>query len=608
MPVELNGVILRPLAAVSEVSYMTDSQPVLPISSWRVYLRLLNYVKPYWFAFVVSVVGFSLYAATQAGFAKWLEYVVDSVSDGRLDQRTWLALAVVGLFVVRGVGSFLGLYSIAYAARHVVNRLRIDLFDHMITLPSSYFHHQSSGQLLSRFTYNVEQVTEAVTIALRIILREGLTVIGLFGYLLYLNWKLTMIFIVVMPVVGFVVSFAAKRFRKISGRIQQSVGDVAHVASETIEGIDVVRVFGGKEAEKQRFHRASENNRRQFMKQVMTEAISTPLVQLIVASALAFLVYVAMHPSLMEHMTAGQFISFITAAGMIAKPLRQLTEINGIIQKGIAAAASIFQIMDETAEQDKGLLKASMVRGEVSLKDIQFRYAADSEQVLQDVDLDVQEGESIAFVGRSGSGKSTLVSLLPRFNEPVSGEVLLDGIRVQDYTLDSLREQISIVNQNVVLFDGTIAQNIAYGALADRSPEQIRQAAEAAHVVEFTDKLPAGLDTVIGSDGISLSGGQRQRVAIARALLKDAPILILDEATSALDSESERHIQDAMHNVMRGRTTFVIAHRLSTIEDVDRIVVLDQGCIAEMGSHDELMTQNGIYAQLHTLQYQRAGE
>lgn len=577
-------------------------------SSWRVYLRLLSYVKPYWFAFVVSVIGFGLYAATQAGFAKWLEFVVDSVSEGQLDQRTWLAWAVVGLFVVRGIGSFLGLYSIAYAARHVVNRLRIDLFDHMVLLPTSFFQNRSSGQLLSRYTYNVEQVTDSVTIALRLLLREGLTVIGLFGYLLYLNWRLTLIFIVIMPVIALVVSVAAKRFKKISTQIQQTVGDVAHVATEVINGIDVVRVFGATTKEKERFHEASENNRRQFMKLVVTDAVSTPLVQLIVASALAFLVYIAMHPSLMEAMTAGQFISFITAAGMIAKPLRQLTEVNSIIQKGVAAAESLFAILDQEQEKDQGQKQLDSVSTNLQFKAVNFAYGEGAENVLNGLNLDVTVGESIAFVGRSGSGKSTLVSLLPRFNEPTSGEILLDGVPLHEYRLNALREQISIVNQNVVLFDGSIADNIAYGALADRTPEEVRKAAEAAHVVEFADKLPDGLDTLIGSEGISLSGGQRQRVAIARALLKDAPILILDEATSALDSESERHIQDAMQNVMRGRTTFVIAHRLSTIEDVDRIVVLDKGQIAEVGSHDELLAKNGIYAQLHTLQYQRNAE
>lgn len=587
---------------------MTDLDSSVKESSWHVYLRLLTYVRAYWIALVVSVLGFALYAATQAGFAKWLEYVVDSVNDGDLDARGWLAVSVISLFFVRGVGSFLGLYSISYAARHVINRLRKDLFDHMLLLPSRFFSESSDGQLLSRFTYNVEQVTDSVTMALRILLREGLTVIGLFGYLLFLNWKLTAIFLIVMPVVGWLVSRAAKRFRKLSRTIQDSVGDVAHVASEVVGGIDVVRVFGGSKTERDRFHKASERNRQQFMKLVVTEAISTPLIQLIVASALSLLVYLAMHPSLMSSMTAGQFISFITAAGMIAKPLRQLSSVNSVIQKGVAAADSIFEILDHKAEADTGTRIAKDSRGCVGFSQLSFQYPSSESSALMDINLEVQSGESIAFVGRSGSGKSTLVSLLPRFNEPTTGDILLDGVPLRDYTLDSLREQISIVNQSVVLFDGTIAENIAYGALSARSPEAIRNAAEAAHVVEFTDKLPAGLDTVIGSDGISLSGGQRQRVAIARALLKDAPILILDEATSALDSESERHIQDAMHNVMRGRTTFVIAHRLSTIEDVDRIVVLDQGCIAEMGSHDELMTQNGIYAQLHTLQYQRAGE
>lgn len=571
-------------------------------SGWLLYKRLLAYVKPHWTVFLVAFFGFILYAVTQTGFAKWLEYVVDTVGKGEFEWRGVLALSVIGLFAVRGLGTFLASYALAYIARRVINQLRMDLFDKLLNLPRSFFDQQSSGQILSRLTYNVEQVTGAATDAVRVVLREGLTIIGLLGYLIFLNWKLTLIFLAAVPLIALVVRFAAKRLRRLSTEIQESVGDVAHVASESIKGIEVVRIFGGKDREHSRFQEANERNRQQFMKLVVTQSINTPLVQLIVACALGLLMYTAMHPDLMAEMSAGEFIVFITAAGMIAKPMRQVTEVNSIIQRGIAAAESVFEFTDSESEVDHGqqLLEAT---GEIELRNLSFTYSGTSEPVLHNLNLHIKPGESIALVGRSGSGKSTLVGLLPRFHDLSDGELLLDGVQVQDIKLASLRSQIALVNQQVVLFEGSIADNIAYGALAGRSREQVEAAAQAAHVLEFSDRMPDGLDTLIGENGTMLSGGQRQRIAIARALLKDAPILILDEATSALDTESERHIQAAMENVMRGRTTLVIAHRLSTIENVDRILVMDAGRIVESGSHQVLLELGGAYASLHGLQF-----
>ncbi len=566
------------------------------------YRRLLAYVKPYWHVFTAAFLGFVLYAITQTGFAKWLEYVVDTVGKGEFEWRGALALSVIGLFFVRGMGTFLASYALAYIARRVINKLRQDLFEKLLNLPRGFFDTQSSGQILSRLTFNVEQVTGAATDAIRVVLREGLTIIGLLGYLIYLNWKLTLIFLAAVPLIAFVVRYASKRLRRLSTEIQDSVGDVAHVASESIKGIEVVRIFGGKDRERSRFLEASERNRQQFMKLVVTQSVNTPLVQLIVACALAILMYTAMHPSLMAQMSAGEFIAFITAAGMIAKPMRQVTEVNSIIQRGIAAAESVFEFTDTDGERDTGRYKLKAT-GDIELKALSFAYSCNAEPVLKNIDLHIQPGESVALVGRSGSGKSTLVSLLPRFYELSQGQLLLDGVSVEDIELDSLRSQIALVNQHVVLFEGTIAENIAYGALAGSSREKIEAAAQAAHVLEFAVRMPDGLDTVIGENGLMLSGGQRQRIAIARALLKDAPILILDEATSALDTESERHIQAAMENVMRGRTTLVIAHRLSTIENVDRILVMDNGRIVESGSHQELLKRGGAYASLHRMQF-----
>lgn len=584
----------------SDQTLKSESHPEVD-SAWQTYKRLLVYVRPLWLIFLVSFIGFAIYGAGQALSAKWLEMVVDTVQRNDYDQRWFLAAAVMGIFILRGLGAFIGNYSIAYVGREVIHRLRTQVFERLLLLPSHYYSHKSSGELLAKLTYNVEQVTEAVTNAIKVLFREGLTVAGLLGYMFYLNWKLTLIFIAAGPLIGLVVSMAAKRMRKLSRRIQKSVGDITESASESIKGYQVVRIFGGAEAERGRFEQASLHNKRQFMKLVVTQSLNTPIIQLLVALALSALLFLAMHPDVMGSMSTGGFVAFLTAAGMITKPLRLLTDITSIVQKGIAAAESLFEVLDEPVEQDSGSRTLERI-GDIEFRHLYFAYPGTDKEVLQDICLRLPQGKSVALVGRSGSGKTTMASLLPRFNDGWTGELLVNGEPLESFTLDSLRSQISLVNQNVVLFNGTIAENIAYGAMAGASETAILAAAEAAHVTEFVERLPQGIHTRVGENGVLLSGGQRQRIAIARAILKDAPILILDEATSALDSESERHIQDALEEVMRGRTTLVIAHRLSTIEKADIIVVMEDGRIIEQGSHSELLEQQGAYSKFHILQ------
>lgn len=582
---------------------MTTNKHASTPDSWNLYKRLLGYVRPYWYGFIISFFGFGLYGASQAASAKWLELVVNAVEKGELDSRFFLAMLVVGIVLMRGAGSFIGTYSIAYIARQAIHGIRVDLFEKLHCLPTSFYNRTSSGQILAKLTYNVEQVTEAVTDAVKILLREGMTLIGLFGYMLYLNWKLTLIFLVAVPFIAVVVRIASKRMRQQSRQIQQSVGDITDAASEAIKGYQIVRIFGGAEFEKNRFRAASDQNRRQFMKLVVTQSINTPVIQMLVAFALATLMFIAMHPSVMEGMSTGSFVAFLTAAGLVTKPLRLLTDVNTKIQKGIAASESVFAILDSEPEQDVGTVHLTKVQGNLSFKNVGYRYPETQSPALVNVNLEIAAGKTVALVGRSGSGKSTLVSLLPRFNDGWLGEIKIDGTLLNDCSLTSLREQIALVNQQVVLFNGTIGENIAYGSMASSGRDKILAAADAAHVTEFLARLPRGLDTQVGESGVLLSGGQRQRIAIARAILKNAPILILDEATSALDTESERHIQAALSEVVKGRTTLIIAHRLSTIERADIIVVMDQGRIVEQGSHAELLERDGAYAQLHHLQF-----
>lgn len=572
-------------------------------SNWQTYRRLLKYVKPFWIAFSLAVVGNIIYAAASTGMAASMEYVIEAIENPSAQNRIMLTGLIVGVFAFRGVGTFMGQYFIAYVGRHVVNALRKQVFDRLLALPSRYFDNHASGRLVSKLTFNVEQVADATTSAVTILLREGLTIVGLLIFMVYTNWKLTLVFVAIGPLIGLVVSYASKRFRKISRRIQSSMGDVTHVSSESITGYRVVRTFGGEEYERERFADVADRTMKQGLKMASTQAIATPVVQVLVAFAIAALVWVMLSPEIRGTMTTGELVAFITAAATMAKPIRQVTSVHSKIQKGVAAAHDVFGTMDEEPERDDGQYAPERVQGEIRFDDVRFRYQDNLDDVLHHINLNIPAGQSVALVGRSGSGKSTMVSLLPRFYEYYQGRILIDGHPITEFSLSALRAQIALVTQNVVLFNDTIAANIAYGSLRDRSREEVVEAARKAHAMEFIERMPEGLDTMVGDNGVMLSGGQRQRLAIARALLKDAPILILDEATSALDTESERHIQEALEVVMEGRTTLVIAHRLSTIEKADRILVMESGQIVEDGDHRQLLEAGGAYAQLHQMQF-----
>lgn len=567
-------------------------------TGWQTYRRLLSYTRSYIRYFLLGAFGFFVYAQTQWVWAEIIEYLVKVIESGDYHMRGAIALAVVVVFMVRGVGSFLGNYGISYVARQIVHRLRVDLFKQMLNLPVSYYHAQNSGHLLTRITFNIEQVASASSDAFKTLIQEGFTVLGLLVYLFYSNWKLSLLFVLIAPLIAAVVHFATKRLYRISRRIQESMGDVTHVASESISAYPLVKSFGGEQYEAKRFARASNQNMDQGLKLVVAQSINTPLVQLLVALAMAGIIWFALTPGLFGELHAGSFLAYITAAGLLTKPIRQLTQINSSLQRGIAGARSVFEMLDLAIENDSGDYTSRCVRGDIVFDAVSFQYAKESKEVLQGVTLFVQAGQKIALVGRSGGGKSTLVNLLPRFYAPTQGCILLDGIDLSAYRLDSLRSQIAWVSQKVSLFNDTLRHNIAYGELSEVTEDLLWQAIDAAALRSWIESLPLGLDTLVGEDGVQLSGGQRQRIAIARAILKNAPILILDEATSALDNETEKQIQVALEALMQGRTTFIIAHRLSTIVSADLIVVMDQGCIVEQGTHTQLLRQQGLYASL----------
>ena len=573
------------------------------LSGIRLYGRLLSYVLPYIPLFIVSILGFAIYSGSQVAATEWLKRVIDYVNEPIGDLRLILPLALIVIALVRGVGFFIGNYLLSSISNRLVHNLRTELFEKLTILPSSYYDQHSSGHLISRITFNVMQVTGAATNALKILIREGLLVIGLITYLMFLNWKLAMFLFIAAPFIALIVGIAARRLRKISGRIQTAMGDVTHVASETITGHEEVKSFGGEEYEIDRFNDASDNNRKQNLKLEATNSIASPLVQLFVSAALALITWLALDASIVSNMTPGTFIAFFSAAGMLAKPVRQLSEINSQIQKGLAAAEDIFSQLDEKAERNDGTYTSEAVKGDITFTNLNFSYdAGEGGNTLEDINLTINQGETVAFVGKSGAGKTTLMSLLPRFYDGYEGDISIDDKSISEYEITNLRSHISLVSQNVTLFNDTIANNINYGS-TEFDLNKIKEAAKKANADSFIELMADGYDTQTGDDGVLLSGGQRQRIAIARAILKDAPILILDEATSALDSESENYIQEALVELSRNKTTLVIAHRLSTIETADKIVVLDQGKIVEVGDHTSLIQNDDHYAELHRNQF-----
>jgi subfamily B ATP-binding cassette protein MsbA len=570
-------------------------------ASAQIYKRLLTYLKPHRGLFAISIIGFLMYSGTQTLFAALIKHIIDTLQTEAREGMYYLPLLFSGLIVVHGIGAYIGNYFLAKVSTNIVHTLRCEIFDQYTRLPTAYFDANNSGHMISRITNNVGQVTQATTDSIRTFVREGFTAIGLLIYLFYSNWMLSLVFVAIAPIMVVLVTYVSKRLRTISKRIQESVGDITHITSELVDGHRVVRSYGGEEYERKRFLESSLYNRRQSLKLATTMAIHNPIMQFIIAIALSVLMYMALF--FMKQASVGEFVGYLTAAFLLPKPIRSLSDANSEIQKGIVAAESLFEILDEQGEPDEGAYQAERCKGALEFKNLTFQYAGTNEPALIDINFKAEPGQTIALVGSSGGGKSTLASLISRFYPHDAGEILLDGVEINNYELANLRKQLALVNQQVTLFNDTIANNIAYGALATASRNKIAQAATDAYAMEFISKLDQGLDTEIGENGVKLSGGQRQRLALARALLKDAPILILDEATSALDTESERFIQAALQKVMSNRTTLVIAHRLSTIENADMILVIDHGRIVERGSHQELMAKNGAYARLHSMQF-----
>ncbi len=573
------------------------------MDSKELYFRLLRHVRPYWHAFGVAI-GFTVFlAATEPAIPYLMEPLMDKAFVERDEQYMfWMPIALLVLYVVRGVSAFISRVAFQWVAGKVVLDLRREMFERILTLPVAYFDAHATGNLIAKVTYDVTQVTTAATRVLVVLLRDGLSVIGLLGFMLYTNWKFTLLVSILLPVMLGFVRLVAGRMRRSSRRLQETMGEMTHALEEATRGNRIVKVYGGQDYERRRFNKLANWVRRHRFKLKVADATSAPIVEFIGAMMIALLIYLGTGQLGGEPMTVGEFTAFFSALGLLFPPIKRLTAINQPLQTGLAGAESVFRLVDEDAERDTGEKSLEAVRGAIRFENVRFRYAQADVDALHDISFSMKPGQSVALVGASGSGKTTIAALIPRFYDPAGGSIFLDDIPLTAIRLRELRRHIAYVGQESVLFNDSVAANICYGMAEPPPPEKLEDAARAAHALDFIRELPEGFDTIIGEDGVRLSGGQRQRIAIARALLKDAPILILDEATSALDTVSERHVQAALRNLMHNRTTLVIAHRLSTIENADQILVVQDGCIVESGTHEALIDRNGEYAKLYNVQ------
>lgn len=575
-----------------------------PTTGWQVYRRLVGYSLQYKRYLVLAVVGLLLSAATQPLFSWILKPLLDkAILQHDPSVIEWLPWGIIGIFLLRGVAMFLSGYYISLVGRLVTKTLRDQVFTHMLRMPVTFFESTPTGKLLAYVSYYIDQVANASIRGMTSLIQDTATILGLLLQMFYQSWQLTLSTLVIVPFIALIIAYITRKMRQLSHKVQDSVGDVTQIANEMVRGYKIVRIFNGEEYEAARFNRANEQNINLHMKRMVLELLSAPLVQFLVAIALAAMVFIATRQSTLANLSPGTFMSFIMSMILMLTPIRNLTQLNAQLQNAIAAGEGIFSLLDSSTEVDKGTQVLKHCRGAVEFQQVDFVYPGTSKVVLNQINFQVQPGEKIALVGKSGSGKTTLVNLLPRFHEVTAGRILLDGIALPDLSLKYLRQQLAYVGQDIVLFNDTVRHNVAYGDMQQVSEEALHDALQAANALEFIEKLPQGLDTVIGDNGVLLSGGQRQRLSIARAILSHAPILILDEATSALDTESERYIQAALERLLVHRTTFIIAHRLSTIENADRILVMQEGHIVEMGKHAELLAKQGVYARLHALQF-----
>ena len=574
-------------------------------SSFQLYRRLLSYALVYWEIFTIAIIGMVIVASASTAFTALMKPMMDGSFVNRdPDTIKWIPLAIIGIFSVRIVGAYAASYGMSVIGRNVIREIRREMFSRLLSLPKSFYDQATTGELMSKFSFDVERVANATTKAITVFIRDSLTVLGLVGWMFYLNIQLALVFITVAPVVAAIIVLVSKRFRRISKNIQNSMGDVSRIIEESIKGQLVVKIFGGRTYEEEQFAKVNNINHKQNLRMQKTQALSSPIVQFLVACALSLIVYMATLDSMKAEITVGTFVSFIIAMSMMLPPVRSLTSIVNTLQQGIAAAESVFGFIDLKQEHDEGNYRVDSVKGLIKFNQVNFTYKGEEKNALSEINLAIEVGQTVAFVGRSGSGKSTLLNLIPRLYDTQSGKILLDDVDVQDYSLEDLRSHISYVGQDVVLFNDTIEHNIAYGSMKSCSHDDVIEATKAAYAYDFINETSDGFQTTVGERGVVLSGGQRQRIAIARALLNNAPVLILDEATSALDTESERYIQNSLEKLMQNRTTLIIAHRLSTIENADVIVVMDKGQIVEKGTHDELLALNMHYSALHQMNFE----